>query len=170
MWMVLGSVQLLSCIRLFVTPWTAACRLLCPSPTPRANSNPSPLCRWGHPTISPSVVPFSSCLLSFPASGSFPVSQFFTSGGQSIGVLALASVLPMISFRMNWFDLLTVQGTPKSLLQHHSSKALIFWCSAFFMFPLLHPYMTPGKTTFLTIQTFVSEVMSLLFIYCLGWS
>ena len=70
-------------------------RLPCPSPTPRACSNSCPLSRWCHPTISSSVVPFSSCLQSFPASGSFPVSQFFISGGQSIGVSASASVLPM---------------------------------------------------------------------------
>ena len=67
----------------------------CPSPTPGVYSNSCPLSRWCHPTISSSVVPFSSCLQSFPASGSFPMSQFFTSGGQSIGVSASASVLPM---------------------------------------------------------------------------
>ena len=70
-------------------------RLSCPSPTPRACSNSCPSSRWGHPTISSSVVPFSSCPQSFPASGSFPVSQFFSSGGQSIGLSASASVLPM---------------------------------------------------------------------------
>ena len=70
-------------------------RLPCPSPTPRACSNSCPLSRWCHPAISPSVIPFSSCLQSFPASGSFPISQFFASGGQSIGASASASVLPM---------------------------------------------------------------------------
>ena len=70
-------------------------RLPCPSPTPRACSNSCPLSQWCHPTISSSVVPFSSCFQSFPASGSFPMSQFFTSGGTSIGASALASVLPM---------------------------------------------------------------------------
>ena len=75
----------------------------CPSPTPRAYSNSSPLSRWCHPTISSSVIPFSSCLQSFPALGSFPVSQFFTSGGQTIGVSASASVLPMNI--QNWFPL-----------------------------------------------------------------
>ena len=68
----------------------------------------------------------------------------------------------LISFRINWFDLLVVRGTLKSLLQHHSSKASILWWSAFFMVPLLHQYMTTGKTTALTIQTFVGKVMSLL--------
>ena len=80
-----------------------------------------------------------------------------------MGVSASASVLPMISFRMNWFDLLTVQGTPKSLLQHHSSKALILRRSALFMVQLSDPYMTTGKTIDLTRQIFVSKVMSLLF-------
>ena len=93
-----------------------------------------PLSRWCHPTISSSVVPFSSLLQSFPASGSFPMSCLFTSGDQSIGVSASASVLPMnpsnehsgqISLRMDWLDLFAVQGTLKSLLQHHSSKASV---------------------------------------------
>ena len=69
----------------------------------------------------------------------------------------------LISFRTDWFDLLAVQGTLKSLLQHHSSKASILWCSAFFMVQLLGPYMTTGKTIALTIQNFVGKVMSLLF-------
>ena len=92
---------------------------------------------------------------------------FFTSGGQGIGVSTSASVLPMksglISFRMDWLDLLAVQGTLKSLLQHHSSKASIFRCSAFFIVQLSHPYMTTGKTIALTRQTFVGNIMSLLF-------
>ena len=95
------------------------------------------------------------------------MSQFFPSGGQSIGVSASASVLPMnaglISFRTDWFDLLAVQGTLKSLLQHHSSKASILQHSAFFTVQLSHPYMTTGKTIALTRRTFVSKVMSLLF-------
>ena len=102
----------------------------CPSPTPRVYSDSCPFSQWCHLAISSSVIPFSSCLQSFPASGSFQMSQFFASGGQSIGVSASASVLPMntqglISFRMDWLGLLTVQGTLKSLLQHHSSKASI---------------------------------------------
>ena len=78
-------------------------RLLCPLPTPGAYSNSCPLSQWCHPTISSSVIPFSSCLQSFPASGSFPMSWFFTSGGQSTGVPASASVLPMNS--QGWFPL-----------------------------------------------------------------
>ena len=107
---------------------------------------------------------FSSCLQSFPASGSFSMSQLFTSGDLSIVVCF--SISPsneysgLISFRIDWFDLLAVQGTLKSLLQHHSLKASVLWCSAFFMVQLSHPYLTTGKTIALTIQTFVSNVMS----------
>ena len=89
------------------------------------------------------------------------MSRLFASGSQSIG--ASVSVLPKISFRIDWFDLLTVQGTLKSLLQHHGSKASILHCSAFFMVQLSHPYMTTGKTIALTGRTFVCKVMSLLF-------
>ena len=96
------------------------------------------------------------------------MSQFFASGGQSIGASALAfspsnEYSGLISFRMYWFDLLAVQGALKSLLQHHSSKASILQCSAFFIVRLSHPYMTTGKTIVLTRQTFAGKVMSLLF-------
>ena len=76
----------------------------------------------------------------------------------------------LISFRMDWLDLLVAQGTPKSLLQHHSSKASILWCSAFFIVQLSHPYMTTGKTIALTRWTFVGKVMLCFLICCLGWS
>ena len=149
-------------------------RLPCPSPTPRACSSSCPLSRWCHPTISSSALLFSSCLQSFPASGSFPMSQFFTSGGQSIGVSALASVLPMNIqdwFPLEWIGWISLQSKGlKSLLQHHSSKASILWCSAFFIVQLSHPYMTTGKTIILARWTFDGKVMSLLLIYCLGWS
>ena len=99
----------------------------CPSPTPGIHPNSCPLSRWCHPAISSSVVPFFSCPQSFPASGSFQMSQLFTSGGQSIGISASASSFHeysgLISFRMDWLNLLAVQGTLKSLLQQHSSKA-----------------------------------------------
>ena len=114
-------------------------RPLCLSPIPRVYSNSCPLRRWCHPTISSSVVSFSSCLQSFPASGSFPMSQLFASGGQSIGWSFSFGISPsseysgLISFRMDWLDFLAVQWTLKSLLQHHSSKASILWCSAFFI-------------------------------------
>ena len=115
------------------------------------------------PSLS-SVVPFSSCLQPFPASGSF-LSQLFESGGQRIG--ASASVLPMNIQGwfplglIDWFDLLAVQGTLKSL-QHHSSKASILRRSAFYMIQLSHSYMTTEKTTALTIQTIAIKVISLL--------
>ena len=104
----------------------------CPSPTPGVQPNPCPLSQWCHPTISSSVVPFSSCPQSFPASASFQMSQLFASGSQSIGVSASTSVLPTDTqywspLGMDWLDLLAVQGTLKSLLQHHSSKASILW-------------------------------------------
>ena len=142
----------------------------CPSPTPWVCSDSCTSSQWCPLTISSSVIPFSSCLQSFPASGSFPMSQFFASSGQSIGVSASASDLPMISFRMDCLDLLAVQGTLKSLLQHHSSKASILQRSAFFIVQFSHPYMKTGKATALTRWTFVVRVMSLLLICCLGWS
>ena len=108
----------------------------CPSPTPRVHPNPCPLSQWCHPTTSSSVVPFSSHPQSFPASGSFQMSQLFASGGQSIGSFSF-NISPcnehpgLISFRIDWLDLLVVQGTLKSLLQQNSSEASILWCSAF---------------------------------------
>ena len=141
-------------------------RLPCPSPTPGACSNSCTLNWWCHPTISSSVIPFSSCPRSFPASWSFSKSQFFASGGQSIGVSASTSVLPMNI--QDWFplgltDLISLQvwGTHKSLLQHHSSKASILQCPTFFMAQLSYPYMTTGKTIALTKRTFVGKVMFL---------
>ena len=131
-------------------------RLPCPSPTPGAWSNSCPLHQWCHSTISSSVVPFSSCLQSFPASGSFPVSQFFTLGGQKYWSFSF-SISPsneysgLIFFRINWVDLLAVQGTLKSLLQHHSSKSSILQHSAFLVVQLSHPYTTTGETIPLTI-------------------
>ena len=151
-------------------------RLLC-SPTPRAGSNSCPLCPWCHPTILSSVIPFSSCLQSFPASGSFPMSQFFASGGQSwsfsFSISPSNEYSGLISFRIDWFDLLAAQGTLKSLLQHHSSKASQFTSillhSAFFTVQLSQPYMTIGKTIALTRWTFVGRVMCRFLIWCLGW-
>ena len=139
-------------------------RLPCSSTTPRACSNSCPLSWWCHPTISSSVVPFSSYLV-------FPRIRVFS----SLSVLCIRwpkywsfsfSISPsneysgLISFWIDWLDLLVVQGTLKNLLQHHSSKASV-WCSAFFMVEFSHPYMTTGKTIALTIWTFVGSVMSL---------
>ena len=157
-----SSVQF-SCSVVFNSLWPHGlqhARLPCLSPTPRVYSNSSPLSQWCHPIISSSVIPFS-WFQSFPASGSF---QFFESDGQSIGVSASASVLPsgLVSFRIDRFDFLAVQGTLKSLLQHHSSKASILQCSAFFIVQFSYPYVSTGKTITLTIWTFVGKTMSLL--------
>ena len=132
----------------------------CPSPTPGVYSNSCPLSRWCHPTVSSSVVPFSSYLQSFPAPGSFQMSQLFAF---HFNISPSNDYLRLISFRMDWLDLLAVQGTLKSFLQHHSSKASILQCSAFFTAQLSHPYMTTGKTIALTRRKFVGKVMSLLF-------
>ena len=150
------------------TPWTAGqeVRPPRPSPTPGACSNSWPLSHWCHPAISSSF--FSSPpAQSFPASGSFPSSQFFASGPKcwsfSFSINPSNEYSGPISFRIDWLDLLAVQGTLKSLLQHHSSKASLLQHSAFFIVQLSHPYMTTGKTIALTRWTFVSKVMSLLF-------
>ena len=139
-------------------------RLPCPSLSLRACSNSCPLSWWCHPTISSSVIRFS-CPQSFPASGSFLMSWLFTSGGQSIG--ASGSALPMNI--QGWF-LLGLTGLISlgskglsSLLQYHSSKASILWCSDFFMVQLSHLYTTTGKTIALTIWTFVGKMMYLVF-------
>ena len=143
-------VQSLSHVRLFATHELQHASLLCSPLSPGVCSNSCSLSQWCHPTTSSSVAPFSSCPQFFPASGSFPMSQFFTSSGQSIGASASASVLPMniqglISFRIHWLDLFAVQGTLKSLFQHHSSKASIVQHSAFFMVQLSHPYILLEK-------------------------
>ena len=143
----------------------------CPLQTPRLYSNSCPLSQWYHPSIPSTVVTLSSHLQSFPASGSFPISQFFTTSGQSIGVSASTSVLPVNI--QGWFPAgctgWRVQGTLKSLLQHYSSEASILWHSAFFIVQLSHPYMTTGKTIALTRLTIFGKVMSLLF-NMLSWS
>ena len=142
----------------------------CPSPSPKICSNSCPFSWWSHPTISSSVTPFS-CPQSFPASGSFPVSWLFMSGGQSIywsfsfSISSSNEYTGLISLRMDWSDLLAVQGTLKSLLQHHNLKASILWCSAFFMVQFSHSYITTGKTIALTLQAFVISVQLFLSTY-----
>ena len=127
-------------------------RLLCPSLSARVCSDSGPLSWWCHPTIWSSVTPFSSCLQSFPASGSFPMSWLFTSGSQSIGALASASVLATNIqdwFKIDCFDVLAIQGTLKSLFQHQSSKASILQHSAFFIVwfsQLLEKEMAPHSS------------------------
>ena len=139
----------------------------CPSPTPRACSNSCPSSWWCHPTISSSGSPFSSCPQSFPTTGSFPVSQFFTSGGQNIRASASASVLPMNI--QEWFPLgligwISLQSKGHSrVFSNTTVQNSILRCSAFFIVQLSHPYMTTGKTTALTRWTSVGKVTSLLF-------
>ena len=127
----------------------------CPSLTPRIYQNPCPLSWWCHPTISSHVIPFNSCLQSFPASGVFSNEsalhiRWSKIWSFSFNISPSNEHLGLISFRMDWLDLLAVQRTLKSLLQHHSSKASILWCSAFFIVQLSHPYMTTRKTIALT--------------------
>ena len=132
-------------------------RLPCPSLSAGVCLNSYPLSQWYHPTIWSSVAPFSSCPQSFPASGSFPMSQLFPSGGQSICSFSISPSYEysgLIFSRIDWFDLLAVQGTPKSLLQHHNSKALILQHSAFFMVQFSHLYMITRKTIALTTCAF----------------
>ena len=160
-----SSVQSLSHVRLFATPWTAAHQASLSITNSRSifklmsvtlvmPSNHLILCRFV-PSISPSIRVFSNELalrIRWPKYWSF-----------SFSISPSNEYSGLISFRMDWLDLLGVQGTLKSLLQHHSSKASVLWCSAFFIVQLSHPYMTTGKTIALTRQTFVDKVMSLLF-------
>ena len=144
-------------------------RLPCPSPTPRIYPNSCPLSRWCHPTISSSIIPFSSCSQSFPASGSFPMSQFFTSGGQSIGASASASVLPMNI--QDWFPLgwtgwisLLSKGLSRVFSNTTVQKHQFFSAQLSLQSNSHIPYMTTGKTIALTIWTSVGKVMSLLMV------
>ena len=116
-WLLFSSVQSLSHVQLFATPWTAARQASLSVTTPGVYSNSSPLSRWCHPTISSSVVPFASCHQSFPASGCFPRSQFFASGGQSIAVSTSASVHPMNI--QDWFPLGWTGWLSNTTVQKH---------------------------------------------------
>ena len=162
------SVQLLSHVRLFATPWIAACQASLSITNSRSSlklmsiksmmpSSHLILCRplLLLPPIPPSITVFSNestLCMRLPKYWSF-----------SFSISPSNEHARLISFRMDWLDLLAVQGTLKSLLQHHSSKASILWCSAFITVQLSHPYMTTGKTIALTRRTFVGKVMSLLF-------
>ena len=160
-----SSVQSLSRLRLFATPWTAA-RQASLSITSSQSLLKFMSIEWCHTTISSSVIPFSSCLQSFPASGSFPKSQFFASSGQIIGVSTLASVLPMNI--QDWFPLwLTgwISLQSKGLSRVFSNTTVQkhqFFGAQFSLKSNSHPYMITGKTITLTRWTFVSKVMSLL--------
>jgi len=162
------SVLSLSRVWLFATPWPAACQASLSTTNSQSllklmsieslmSSNHLILCLplLLLPSVFPSIRVFSSesvLHIRWPKYWSF-----------SFSISPSNEYSGLISFRMDWLDLLAVQGTLKSLLQHHSSKASILQCSAFFMVQLSHPYMTTGKTIALTRQTFVGKVMSLLF-------
>ena len=139
----------------------------CPSPTPGVHSNLHPSSWWCYPPISSSVVPFSFCPQSFPASVFSSESTLHLRWPKywsfSFSISPSNEHPGLISFRIDLLDLLAVQGTLKCLLQHHSSKASILRPSAFFMVQLSHPYMTTGITIALARRTFVGKVMSLLF-------
>jgi len=161
--------QFRQCTQSCPTLWPRAlqhARLPCPSPTPRACSNSCALSQWCHPTISSHVVPFS-CLQSCPASGSFPRSPFFASGGQNIGISTSASVLPMNIqdwFPLGWTGWISMQSKGLSRLFNASvQKHQFFSTQLFFMVQLSHLYMTTGKTIALTRWTFLCKTMSLLF-------
>ena len=139
----------------------------CPSPTPGVHSNSCPSRRWCHTAISSSVIPFSSCPQSLPPLGSFPVSQLFAWSGQSIGVSASASVLPMNTQEwspLGWTGWISLQSKglsrvfPNTTVQKHQ-----FFGTQLSSHQLSHPYMTTGKTIASTRRTFVGKVMSLLF-------
>ena len=139
-----SSVQWLNCVSFFATPWTAACQASLSITSSQSLLNSCPLTRWCHPSISSSVVPFSSCPQSFPASGSFQMSQFFHSGGQRIGGSASASVLPMNI--QDWFPLgwtcwisLLSKGLSRMFSNTTVQKHHFFLHSAFFIVQLSHP-------------------------------
>ena len=135
----------------------------CPSPTPGVYPNSCPLSLWSHPIISSYVVPFSSCPQSLPASGSFQMSQLFTSGGQSIGVSASTSVLPMNTrgwSLLGWTGWIPLKS--KRLSRVFSNTTVQNWCSAFFIVQLSHPYITTGKSIALTRQTFGGKCLCFL--------
>ena len=163
----ISSVQSLCHVRLFGPHGLQHARPPCPSPTPRVYTNSCPLSRWCHATISSSVVPSPP---SFNLSQHQGLFKWVSSLHQVAKVLEFSFTISpsseysgLISFRMDWLDLPVVQGTLKNLLQHHSSKASIHRCPAFFIVQLSHPYMTTEKTIYLTRWTFVGQVMSLLF-------
>ena len=147
-----------------------------PSPTPGVYPNPGPLNRWCHPTISSSIVPFSSCPQSFPAPGTSQMSQLFASGGRSIRVSASASVLPMNTqdwSPLGWTDWISLQSKGLSRVFSNTTvqkHQLILQCSVFFIVQLSHPYMTNGKNMALTKWTFVDKPHLCFSICCLGWS
>ena len=164
-----SSIQL-SCSAMSDSLWPQGlqhARLPPSSPTPGACSNSCPLSWWCHSTKPSSVIPFSSCLQPFPASvissESVLCMRWTKYRSFSFSISPSNKYFRLISFRIAWLDLLAVQGTFKSLLQHQSSKASILWHSAFFIVQLSHPYITTRKIIVLTRWTFAGKIMSLLF-------
>ena len=139
---------------------------------PGAYTNSCTLSQWCHPIISSSVVPFCSCLQSFPASGSFQMSQLFTRWPKywSFSISPSNEYSVLISFKVDRLYILAVQGTLKSLLQHQNSKASICRCSAFFIVQLSRPHIITRKTIALARQNFVGKAISCFLICCIGWS
>ena len=145
-------------------------RLLCPLISPRVCSNSCPLSQWCYLIISSSANPFFFCLQSFTEVFSNELAICFSwpkYWSFSFSISPSNEYSGLISFRTDWFDLLAVQGTLKSLFQPHNSKTSVLWCSAFFKLQLSHPYMTTRKTIALTRRIFVGKVTSLLVICCL---
>ena len=146
----------------------------CPSPSSGVHSDSHPSSQWCHPALSSSVIPFTSCPQSLPASESFPMSQLFAWGGQSTGVSASASFPPKKSQGWSpseWTGWISLQSKGLSRVFSNSSKASVLQCSAFFIVQLSHPHMTTGKTMAVTRWTFVGKVSCLCFSKsCLGWS
>ena len=169
-----NSVQSLSHVWLFSTPWITARRFACQSPTPGVHSESRASSQWCHPAISSTVIACSSCPQSLPESKSFPVSQLFTWGGHSTGVSALASFLPKKSQnwspseRIGWISLQS-KGLSRVFSNTTVQNHQFFGIQASSQFNS-HPYMTTGKTIVLTRWTLLSQIMSLLLICYLSWS
>ena len=165
-----SSDQSISCVWILATPWTVVCQASLSITNSQSLLNSCPSSRWCHPTISSSLVPFSSHLQSSSASGSFPMKssvlriRWLKYWNFSFSISPSNEYSGLISFQMDWLDLLVVQGTLKSLLQHHSSKASIFSHSAFFS-PTLTSIHTTGKAIALTRWNTVNKEK-----HCLGVS
>ena len=170
-----SSLQLLSHVRLFATPWIAAYQASLSITISRSSLKlrsiesvmPSSHLILCHPLLLLPPIPPSIRVFSNESTLCMRWPKFWSF---SFNISPSKEYPELISFRMDWLDLLVVQGTLKSLFQHHNSKASILWCSAFFTVQLSHPYMTTGKTIALTRWNFVDKVMLLFLISCPGWS
>ena len=174
-WIKVSSFQLLSHVWLFVIPWAAACQ----DSLSITNSQSLPKLMSIEPVMPSNHLIFCRLLLLLPSI--FPSIRVFSNESVlhirwpkywsfSFNISPSNEHPGLISFRIDWLDLLAVQGTLKSLLQHHSSKASVLWRSAFFIVQLSHPYMTTGKTIVLTRWTFIEKQCLCFLIRCVGWS